>query len=81
MFGKKKQPKIIDDSDVVKASIPIFFGDQQIGEVARIITKEVGGLAHLEFWLHLTFGSGIIPQIRDVLIKQGLYIGRPPNDT
>ncbi len=78
MFGKKKKQAPVDSSDAKKVVIPVFYGGQQIGEVIHIKAKEIGGLDHLEIWLKLTFGSGLEPQMRDVLITQGLYLGKPP---
>jgi len=78
MFGRKKKHIPVDDTDSQKAVIPVFFGGQQIGEVIHIKAKEIGGLDHLEIWLKLTFGSGLESQMRDVLITQGLYLGKPP---
>ncbi len=78
MFGKKKVPVQVDTSDKQEAIIPVFYGGQQIGEVIHVKAKEIGGLDHIEIWLKLTFGSGLEPQMRDVLIAQGLYLGKPP---
>jgi len=78
MFGKNKKKVSVDASDAQKVVIPVFFGGQQIGEVIHIKAKEIGGLDHLEIWLKLTFGSGLESQMRDVLINQGLYLGKPP---
>ncbi len=78
MFGKNKKKVSVDASDAQKVVIPVFFGGQQIGEVIHIKAKEIGGLDHLEIWLKLTFGAGLESQMRDVLISQGLYLGKPP---
>jgi len=79
MFGrKKKKPNPVDDSDSRSVVIPVYFGGQQIGEVIHVKAKEIGGLDHLEIWLKLTFGSGLESHMRDVLVTQGLYIGKPP---
>jgi len=78
MFGKNKKKVPVDTSDKQEVVIPVFFGGQQIGEVIHIKAKEIGGLDHLEIWLKLTFGSGLESQMRDVLINQGLYLGKPP---
>ena len=78
MFGKKKPPVEVDTSDAQQAVIPVYYGGQQIGEVIHIKAKEIGGLDHIEIWLKLTFGSGLESQMRDVLIAQGLYLGKPP---
>lgn len=79
MFGRKNKGKNnLDVSDAQEAVIPVYFGGQQIGEVIHIKAKEIGGLDHLEIWLKLTFGSGLESQMRDVLITQGLYLGKPP---
>ena len=78
MFSKKKEKIPVDISDVEKAVIPVYFGGQQIGEVIHVKAKEIGGLDHLEIWIKLAFGSGLEPQMRDVLINQGLYLGKPP---
>ncbi len=78
MFGKNKKKVPVDASDVEKVVIPVFFGGQQIGEVIHVKAKEIGGLDHLEIWIKLAFGSGLEPQMRDVLINQGLYLGKPP---
>lgn len=78
MFGRKKKPVPIDVSDAKSAVIPVYFGGQQIGEVIHVKAKEIGGLDHLEIWLKLTFGSGLEPHMRDVLVTQGLFIGKPP---
>lgn len=78
MFGRKKTPVQVDASDAQQAVIPVFYGGQQIGEVIHIKAKEIGGLDHIEIWLKLTFGSGLESGMRDVLIKQGLYLGKPP---
>jgi len=75
----KKNVAVVDNSEAIKDTIPVFFGGQQIGEVIRVKAKEIGGLSHFELILKLTFGSGLELQIRDVLIAQGLYIGEPPN--
>ena len=77
MFGKNKKKVPVDTSDAQKAVIPVYFGGQQIGEVIHIKAKEIGGLDHLEIWLKLTFGAGLESQMRDVLINQGLYLGKP----
>ena len=78
MFGKNKKKVSVDTSDDQKVVIPVFFGGQQIGEVIHIKANEIGGLDHLEIWLKLTFGAGLESQMRDVLISQGLYLGKPP---
>lgn len=78
MFGKKKPPVEVDTSDAHQAVIPVYYGGQQIGEVIHIKAKEIGGLDHIEIWLKLTFGSGLESQMRDVLVTQGLYLGKPP---
>ena len=77
MFGRKKKIKV-DVSDAEQVVIPVFYGGQQIGEVIHMKAKEIGGLTHLEFWLQLTFGSGIEKQLRDVIVAQGIYLGKPP---
>ncbi len=77
MFGRKKPPVQVDASDSQQAVIPVFFGGQQIGEVIHIKAKEIGGLDHLEIWCRLTFGSGLEQQLRDVMVKQGIYFGKP----
>lgn len=78
MFWRKKPPVEVDASDVQQVVIPVFFGGQQIGEVLHIKAKEIGGLDHLEIWVRLTFGSGLEQQLRDVMVKQGIYFGKPP---
>lgn len=79
MFGKKEQvPVPVDTSDVQEAVIPVFYGGQQIGEVIHVKAKEIGGLDHIEFWVKLTFGSGLESQLRDVIVTQGIYLGKPP---
>ena len=78
MFWRKKPPVEVDVSDAQQVVIPVFFGGQQIGEVIHIKAKEIGGLDHLEFWVRLTFGSGLEQQLRDVMVKQGIYFGKPP---
>jgi len=78
MFGKDKKETVVDDSDSREGVIPVFFGGQQIGEVIHLKAKEIGGLEHLEFWLKLTFGSGIERQLREVIMTQGIYLGKPP---
>lgn len=78
MFGKKKPPTQVDESDSQEVVVPVFFGGQQIGEVIHIKAKEIGGLDHLELWLRLTFGSGLEQQMRDVIMTQGIYLGKPP---
>ncbi len=78
MFGRKKKTKNeLDISDVHKVSVPVWFGGQQIGEVIHVKAKEIGGLDHVEIWLKLAFGSGLEPQMRDVIVKQGIYLGKP----
>jgi len=78
MFGRKKKTKNeLDTSDAQKVSVPVFFGGQQIGEVIHVKAKEIGGLDHVEIWLKLAFGSGLEPQMRDVIVKQGIYLGKP----
>ncbi len=78
MFGRKKKTKNeLDTSDTQKVSVPVFFGGQQIGEVIHVKAKEIGGLDHVEIWLKLAFGSGLEPQMRDVIVKQGIYLGKP----
>jgi len=79
MFGKKNKPHVnVDATDAVEDMIPVYFGGQQIGEVIHLKAKEINGLDHLEFWVRLTFGSGIEPQLRDVVLNQGIYFGKPP---
>jgi len=78
MFGRKKKQVPVDASDSRDVDIPVYFGGQQIGEVIHVKAKEIGGLDHLEIWLKLTFGSGLESHMRDVLVKQGLFIGKPP---
>ena len=75
---KKKPSTSVDIKDVEKISIPVFFGGQQIGEVIHLKAKEIAGLEHLEVWIQLTFGSGIESQLKDIIINQGIYLGRPP---
>lgn len=79
MFKKnKKEPVQVDSSDSREGIIPVYFGGQQIGEVIHLKAKEIGGLEHLEFWLKLAFGSGIESQLREVIMTQGIYLGKPP---
>ena len=42
--------------------------------------KEIKGQDYMEMLIRLEVGSGIEPQIVQVLAKQGLHIGRPAND-
>ncbi len=77
MFWKKKPPVQVDKSDSQQVIVPVFFGGQQIGEVIHIKAKEIGGLDHLEIWVKLTFGSGLEQQLRDVMVAQGIYFGKP----
>ncbi len=79
MFGKKKKSNNpLDISDSQEVVIPVYFGGQQIGEVIHIKAKEIGGLDHLEFWVKLAFGAGLESQLRDVIVRQGIYLGKPP---
>ena len=78
MFDKKIYKDPLDVEDAQEAVVPVFFGGQQIGEVIHIKAKEIGGLDHIEIWLKLAFGSGLEPQMRDVIVKQGIYLGKPP---
>ena len=78
MFGKGKKKINVDTSESEQVVIPVFYGGQQVGEVIHMKAKEIGGLAHLEFWVQLTFGSGIEKQLRDVIVNQGIYLGKPP---
>ena len=77
-LGKLKKKIKVDTSDAEKAVIPVFYGGQQIGEVIHMKAKEIGGLDHLEFWVQLTFGAGIEKQLKDVIMAQGIYFGKPP---
>jgi len=78
MFGRKKKTKNeLDISDAQKVVVPVWFGGQQIGEVIHVKAKEIGGLDHVEIWLKLAFGSGLEQQMRDVIVKQGIYLGKP----
>ncbi len=78
MFGRRKKKINVDTSDAEQAVIPVFYGGQQIGEVIHMKAKEIGGLDHLEFWVQLTFGAGIEKQLKDVIVAQGIYLGKPP---
>ncbi len=78
MFDKKIYKDPLDVEDAQEAVIPVYFGGQQIGEVIHIKAKEIGGLDHLEFWIKLAFGAGLEGQLRDVIVKQGIYLGKPP---
>ncbi len=78
MFGKDKKKAVVDTSDAQQVVIPVFYGGQQVGEVIHMKAKEIGGLDHLEFWVQLTFGSGIEKQLKDVIVTQGIYLGKPP---
>lgn len=78
MFGRGKKKVEVDVSEAQQVVIPVFFGGQQIGEVIHMKAKEIHGLDHLEFWVQLTFGSGIEKQLRDVIVTQGIYLGKPP---
>jgi len=78
MFGRKKKTKNeLDISDAQKVVVPVWFGGQQIGELIHVKAKEIGGLDHVEIWLKLAFGSGLEQQMRDVIVKQGIYLGKP----
>jgi len=79
MFGKKKNKYVqINSEEAKEVTIPVYFGGQQVGEVIHLKAKEINGLDHLEFWIRLTFGSGLETQMRDVIISQGIYLGKPP---
>ncbi len=76
-FGKKKEKEMIVDSNSTRAEVPVWMGGVEIGKLIRVKGKEIQGQDHLEFWIELTVGAGIENQMKDVLMKQGLFIGRP----
>lgn len=77
MFGKKKEKIMVDESGAELLNIPVYFGGANLGKILRIIAKEVKGQDHMELFIKLDVGSGIRPQLLQVLGRQGLYIGKP----
>jgi hypothetical protein len=69
MFNKK----------IKKSHDPIFIymNGETVGEVIRIIAKEVQGQTHFDMWLKFNFGNGIEPLLEETLRKTGLHIGVP----
>lgn len=81
IFGKKKKEIITDNSNSTPIDASVYFGGVKIGDVYYVRAKELRGQDYLEIMVKLEVGSGIEPQIVQVLAKQGLYIGRPLNDS
>jgi len=81
MFGKKKKEIITDNSNSTPLDASVYFGGSKIGDIMAVRAKEIMGKDHMEILIRLEVGSGIEPQIVQVLGRQGLYIGRPLNDS
>jgi len=77
MFGKKKKEIVTDNSNSTPLDASVYFGGMKIGDVMSIRAKEIMGKDHMEILIRLDVGSGIEPQIVQVIGKQGIYIGRP----
>jgi len=80
IFGKKKKEVITNTSGSVSIDASVYFGGSKIGDIMYVRAKEIKGQDYMEMLIRLEVGSGIEPQIVQVLAKQGLHIGRPAND-
>lgn len=76
---RKKKEIVRDISGALEGFASVNFGGVKIGDVMAVTAKEIMGKDHMEILIRLDLGSGIEPQIVQVLGKQGLYIGRPLN--
>lgn len=72
----KASKEVIDDN-WEEASIPVFFGGEEIGRVFKMVGKEVGGLSMFNLWITTNKGASIEPRIIEIIKKQGIYLGLP----
>lgn len=59
----------------VRSPIYIYINGEKVGEVIRVVGKEVMGQPHFDMWLKFDFGAGAEEMLLDTMSATGIHIG------